>query len=49
MHRYVLRRLLLVIPVLLGVALVVFTMLYLTPGNPAKMILGCLLYTSRCV
>lgn len=40
MHRYVLRRLLLVIPVLLGVALIVFTMLYFTPGDPAKMILG---------
>jgi peptide/nickel transport system permease protein len=40
MYRYVLRRLLLLIPVLLGVALVVFTMLYLTPGDPAAMILG---------
>ena len=28
------------IPVVLGVSLVVFTLLYITPGNPAQMILG---------
>ncbi len=28
------------IPVLLGVTLIVFTLMYITPGNPAKMILG---------
>ena len=28
------------IPVILGVSLVVFTLLYITPGNPAQMILG---------
>ena len=28
------------IPVLLGVALIVFTLMYITPSNPAQMILG---------
>lgn len=40
MYKYVLRRLLLLIPVLLGVSLVVFTIMYFTPGDPAKLILG---------
>ncbi len=38
--RYVIRRLLLMIPVLLGVSLVIFTLLYFTPGDPVRMILG---------
>lgn len=40
MIKYILRRILFLIPVLLGVAFCVFTLLYLTPGDPAKMILG---------
>lgn len=40
MHKYVLRRLLLLIPVLLGVSLLVFTIMSLTPGDPAQLILG---------
>lgn len=40
MIRYVLRRILFLIPVLIGVAFCVFTLLYLTPGDPAKMVLG---------
>jgi peptide/nickel transport system permease protein len=40
MYRYVLKRLLLMIPVLIGVTFVVFFILALTPGDPAKMILG---------
>ena len=40
MHRYIFKRLLSLIPVLIGVAFVIFTMLYLTPGDPAKLILG---------
>ena len=40
MHRFILRRILMMIPVLLGVSLVVFTMTYFTPGDPARMILG---------
>ncbi|MDR1378454.1 MAG: ABC transporter permease [Synergistaceae bacterium] len=40
MIRYVIRRVLFLIPVLIGVAFCVFTLLYLTPGDPARMILG---------
>lgn len=40
MLRYVGKRLLMMIPVLLGVSFVVFTMLYFTPGDPAVQILG---------
>lgn len=40
MIRYILRRILFLIPVIVGVAFVVFTLLYLTPGDPARMILG---------
>ncbi len=40
MIRYIGKRLLMMIPVLLGVMVVVFTIMYLTPGDPARMILG---------
>lgn len=40
MGRYILKRLLLMIPVLLGISLLVFTMLELSPGDPAQIILG---------
>ncbi len=40
MYRFVLKRLLMMIPVLIGVTFVVFFILALTPGDPAKMILG---------
>ena len=40
MLKYIGRRLLLMIPVLLGVSLIVFTLMYITPGDPAKVILG---------
>jgi len=40
MIRYIVRRILFLIPVLIGVAFCVFTLLYLTPGDPAKMVLG---------
>lgn len=40
MTRYILRRLMLMIPVLLGVTILVFTMLYFTGGDPARMIAG---------
>jgi peptide/nickel transport system permease protein len=38
--RFVLKRLLLLIPVLLGVATLVFAILQLAPGNPARVIAG---------
>ncbi|OLC12975.1 MAG: hypothetical protein AUH29_14665 [Candidatus Rokubacteria bacterium 13_1_40CM_69_27] len=37
---YLLRRIGMLVPVLLGVSLVVFLILYLTPGDPAEIILG---------
>jgi peptide/nickel transport system permease protein len=40
MVKYVARRLLLVIPILLGVTVIVSSLLYLTPGDPASVILG---------
>ncbi|ABR49058.1 Nickel-transporting ATPase [Alkaliphilus metalliredigens QYMF] len=40
MHKYILRRLLYLIPVILGVSLIVFTMMYFTPGDPARIMLG---------
>jgi len=39
-HKYILRRLLLLIPVILGVTFLVFTIMYFTPGDPARLILG---------
>ncbi|HOX30843.1 MAG TPA: ABC transporter permease [Spirochaetales bacterium] len=40
MIKYVFRRVLLLIPVILGVTFIVFTMLALTPGDPARLVLG---------
>lgn len=40
MYKYVLKRLLMLIPVILGVAVVIFTILYFTPGDPITIILG---------
>ena len=40
MYRYVLRRLLLTIPVILGAIFLVFTIMSLTPGDPGTLILG---------
>ena len=40
MHKYILKRLLMMIPVLLGVTFIVFFILNLSPGDPAAMILG---------
>lgn len=40
MGRYVLRRLFQMIPVVLGVTILVFTIMYFIPGDPVKMMLG---------
>ncbi len=40
MTTYVIRRLLMTIPVLLGVSLIVFFMIHLTPGDPAEILMG---------
>ncbi len=40
MYKYILKRLLMMIPVLLGVTFIVFFIMALSPGDPAAMILG---------
>ncbi len=40
MKRYIIKRLLITIPTILIIAIAIFTLLYFTPGDPAKMILG---------
>ena len=40
MLRYIIRRLLLVIPVLIGISIFVFLIMHLTPGDPARLMLG---------
>ena len=40
MTGFILRRILIVIPTLLGVTLVIFSMLAITPGDPAELLLG---------
>ncbi len=40
MRRYILKRLALLIPVLLGVSFIVFSIMSMTPGDPASVILG---------
>ena len=40
MLRYILKRLLWLIPILLGVTFIVFTIMYLSPGDPVTIILG---------
>lgn len=38
MLKYIARRLLMLIPVLLGVTLLVFSLMYITPGDPVGLI-----------
>lgn len=40
MVKYILRRFVLLIPVLLGVTFIVFTLMFITPGDPARLSLG---------
>jgi len=40
MTRFLIKRLLLTVPVLIGIATLVFLMLHLVPGDPAQMMLG---------
>lgn len=40
MGKYIAKRLLWMIPVILGVAILIFSILYFVPGDPAKIILG---------
>ncbi len=40
MHRYIIKRLLLLIPILLIVAILIFTLMYFVPGDPVSIALG---------
>ena len=40
MYKYVLKRLLMMIPIILGITFIVYFILAMTPGDPARMILG---------
>lgn len=40
MFQYILKRIMWLIPILLGVSFIVFTIMYLSPGDPVTMILG---------
>ena len=40
MLRYILKRLLMMIPVILGITFIIFAIMNFTPGDPAKLILG---------
>ena len=40
MHKYIFRRILMMLPVLLGVMFVIFTLVYITPGDAARIMLG---------
>jgi peptide/nickel transport system permease protein len=40
MLAYIIRRILILIPTLLGVSIIVFLMMHLTPGDPAELLLG---------
>ncbi|MDN6195044.1 MAG: ABC transporter permease [Atopostipes suicloacalis] len=40
MARYIIKRILWLFPILLGVSFIVFTIMYLSPGDPVTMILG---------
>lgn len=40
MHKFIFRRLLLLIPVMLGVSFIIFSMMHFTPGCPARIVLG---------
>lgn len=40
MLKYILKRLLLLIPVIIGISFIIFSIMQLTPGDPAREILG---------
>ncbi len=40
MTEYILKRLLMVVPILLGVATIIFALMFLVPGDPARLLMG---------
>ncbi len=40
MTRYIIKRLLSIIPIVLGISIIIFTLLSISPGNPATLMIG---------
>ena len=40
MKKYIIKRLLIIIPTILVIAIAIFTLMYFTPTDPARMVLG---------
>ena len=40
MAKFIAKRILMLIPVLLGISFIIFAIMNLTPGNPARLMLG---------
>ena len=40
MLAYIIRRIFLLIPTLLGISIIIFLMMHITPGDPAELLLG---------
>ena len=40
MVKYIVKRLILIIPIIFGISIILFTIMNLTPGEPARLILG---------
>lgn len=40
MLKYIIKRLFMIIPVILGISFIIFSIMFLTPGDPARLILG---------
>lgn len=47
MGKYIVKRLLMMIPVILAVAILIFTIMTFVPGNPASLILGAVPQRNR--
>ena len=47
MFKYIVKRILLLIPIILGVAAIIFVLKTFTPGDPARQILGMMQHRSR--
>ena len=45
MAKYIGKRLLMMIPVIIGVVFIIYSIMELTPGDPVMMILGAVSYT----
>ena len=49
MIKYVIKRILLLIPIVLGIAFIIFSIMELTPGDPARLVLGPEASAEACI